>query len=275
MAEIINIPVNSIIYDIDIDISSITNLPKIYSQQYDNNSRYIRAKIWNNGAEYPIGIGATIEFACTKPSTKGVDKAAGIDTNGNIVFLLDQNITAVDGTFGAEFRITDLTNGRRATPKFYIHVDKSALNNDTVTDSEDFDVLGKLIIDANTAISGANNAANNANLEASNLEQLKNNVETATQTALNAAGDVTASNNYAKQSESWAIGNVFSGDTTKNSKYYSEQAANFAAIAEQYSSIVYPNIYIDLSTGELISVGGNNIVFTIDENGYLNSEVIV
>jgi hypothetical protein len=54
-----------------------------------------------------------------------------------------------------------------------------------------------------------------------------------------------------------------------------ESAANSAAIAAEYSSIVYPNLYIDTSTGELMSVGGENITFSIDSSGNLISEVTI
>lgn len=79
----------------------------------------------------------------------------------------------------------------------------------------------------------------------------------------------------ARLSKRWAVGGVEEGDEEDNSKYYAEQAENAAEIAQEYSGIIYPNIYIDIPTGNLMSVGGENIVFTIDTDGNLISEVIV
>jgi len=79
----------------------------------------------------------------------------------------------------------------------------------------------------------------------------------------------------ASAAKRWAVGGVESGDDTDNAKYYSEQAENYANIAQEYSDIVYPNLYIDIETGELNSVGGENITFIIDSNGFLVSEVTV
>lgn len=78
----------------------------------------------------------------------------------------------------------------------------------------------------------------------------------------------------ANLSKRYAVGGVEDGDTTDNAKYYAEQAKNAAELAEMYSDFVFPTLYIDIDTGELMSVGGENISFFIDENGYLNSEVL-
>lgn len=56
---------------------------------------------------------------------------------------------------------------------------------------------------------------------------------------------------------------------------YKNDAANSAEIAAMYAGFVYPNLYIDLATGQLMSIGGQNISFFIDNNGYLNSEVTI
>ncbi len=52
-----------------------------------------------------------------------------------------------------------------------------------------------------------------------------------------------------------------------------EDAANSAALAAEYSSIVYPTPFIDTTTMELNVTGGNVTLF-MDDNGNLNSEVI-
>lgn len=79
----------------------------------------------------------------------------------------------------------------------------------------------------------------------------------------------------ANLSKRYAVGGVVPEDSEDNARYYSERSANYAIIAQEYSSIIYPTLHIDMNTGELVSVGGENINFTIDSAGNLISEVTV
>jgi hypothetical protein len=126
-----------------------------------------------------------------------------------------------------------------------------------------------------TATGLATTATNNAINATQAAITATGNAENAAQAALDAAGDATASNNYSLQSKRWAIGTVVPEDAEDNAKYYSEVAQNAAQTASEYSSIVYPNLSIDITTGMLSSLGGENISFSLDANGNLISEVTV
>jgi hypothetical protein len=204
--------------------------------------------------------------------THGYIKAT-IEDDYFVVDLTNQ-VYAVEGKVKCNFQITSNSKWR-TSPEFIIKVDENNIQ-DSIESSNDFiafqqalNKLGDITADVNTVISKANTAISNANTATGNAN-------TATQKALYAAGDVTASNNYALQSKGWAIGDTsISGSSTNNSKYYSEQAANSAILASQYATIVYPNLYIDITTGELISSQGTNISFSIDSNGYLISDITI
>ena len=71
-----------------------------------------------------------------------------------------------------------------------------------------------------------------------------------------ATEQATKSEDNALLSKSYAVGTediVRENDSTDNSKYYYEQAKNYAEIAQQASGLVVPQFYIDFTTGCLMS----------------------
>lgn len=131
MADIITIPDGAIIYDIDLDLHNKTICHPVYAKQYDANTRYIRATIWNNGTTYTLQSSSTIYFAGTKFGNIGIDNYAGIDTYGRIIYKLSANDTATTQSYEAEFRIVDDSINLRSSPKFKIFIEKSALQDGT------------------------------------------------------------------------------------------------------------------------------------------------
>jgi hypothetical protein len=273
---------NDVVYYIDVDFYNRKHYEVVYAKQYDENARYIVATVWKDGQEYHLPSNAVVHFACTKPDRTGVLNQCEIQ-NGKIIYRITDQTTIKYGRFKAEFRVynqvleNNVTINRRLTsPSFFMDIDRSELDDDTVISTDEFNALtdaianlGDITADVNDAISRADSATSGANTA-------RDSANSAAQTALDAAGDVTASENYALQSQAWAIGVAsISGSLTNNSKYYSEQSANSAQLASQYASIVYPNLYIDIATGELVCTGGENIVFTIDASGCLISEITV
>ena len=84
---------------------------------------------------------------------------------------------------------------------------------------------------------------------------------------------------YAKNSEAWAVGTI---DGTvvpstdpryeNNSKYYAEQAEGYYDYVHEAAETHDPNFTIDWSTGELLYTGGY-FTFWIDANGFLKQGV--
>ena len=167
MANIITIAPEDIVYDINLDLQQKGQLETIDPRQYDTNTRFIRATIWNNGIQYPITSNVTIAFVCTKPDGLGIYNEAGIDNQGRIIYKITEQTTAKEGSFKADFRLydTDVINGenvaRLKTPfEFKIHVVKSNLDDNTVISQPEFNILtnniaiiGDLLVDVNMALS--------------------------------------------------------------------------------------------------------------------------
>lgn len=113
-----------------------------------------------------------------------------------------------------------------------------------------------------------------------------------------AADSVDSIGDSVERAEAWAVGTkdgtpVASTDTTyhNNSKYYAEKcyadsvdaesaaqsAADSAELAASYSQIIFPGVYIDFDTMELMQKDTpqpSNIVLTLDENKILSYDVV-
>lgn len=166
MAKVITIPQGAIIYEIDIELFRPMERPTIYTKQYDSNTRYIVANVYNDGEKYTLTTSDTIRFACTKPDGFGIYNECGIDSKGKIVYQITDQTTAKDGQFPAEFRIYNTYDEElgntvqqlKTTANLKMWVEKSALNNSTITSSDEANVLTDLIVEATKAINGANSA---------------------------------------------------------------------------------------------------------------------
>lgn len=90
--------------------------------------------------------------------------------------------------------------------------------------------------------------------------------ETATLKALDASDSAQISKRY-------AVGGVVSDDAQDNSKWYCQQAENYAKVAQEVTDIIYPEIYIDLDNGHFMVIGGNNFSVSLNSNGHLISAI--
>jgi len=159
MADIVTIPNRATIYELDIDIHNKTLLHPVYSKQYEDGSRFIKAKLWDDGIPYPILSTDTIYFAGTKNGNKGnlattvdtSDYIFGIDTDGCIIYQIRPNDTFTESSYEAEFRVLDVDNHLKATPKMKMFIEKSALQDSTPVTVDDGSVVVDLVSTTNEA----------------------------------------------------------------------------------------------------------------------------
>jgi hypothetical protein len=79
---------------------------------------------------------------------------------------------------------------------------------------------------------------------------------------------------YNKSSISYAVGGTGSrtGEDTDNSKYYSEKAKEEAEKAGSYANLIFPEFYLDASTGHLMCKQGKTVTVKV-ENDHILVEV--
>lgn len=184
MAEIINIPNNAVIYDIEIDLWEPIKRNTVYSKQWDTRTRYIRATVYNNGILYPLTTSDVIHYCATKPDGYSIDNFAGIDSEGKIIYWITDQTTAKDGQFDAEFRIfggTSENPERKGTPKFVMWIEKSAVNDNAVISSNEFNALTQTISSIEHLSEEVTEAVNNVHTAIGNLDAALEGVETLNQ----------------------------------------------------------------------------------------------
>lgn len=138
---------------------------------------------------------------------------------------------------------------------------------------------------AGIATQKASSAATSANSASADMQTATQKAATATQMAntatekaqaaasseTNATQKAQDSANSASLSKRYAVGGVVEEDKEDNSKWYCKQAENFAKVAQEITDIIYPETYIEIDTGHLMAIGGNNFSLFLDDQGHLNS----
>ena len=133
---------------------------------------------------------------------------------------------------------------------------------------------------ATNATASANSASADAQTATEKASTATNKAAEATQAATDAAesansarkkaGEASGSADDAKR---YAVGGVADGDAEDNSKYYCQQAKNYAKLAQEVTDIIYPDVSVNIDTGHLVATGGNNFSVTLDDTGHLISAI--
>jgi hypothetical protein len=256
---------SDIIYEIDVDLHGITNMPTVYAKQYDENARYIVATVWNDGNVYTIPEGTTAIFACTKPDGKGVANPCTIENN-KIIYEITLQTTIVHGSFGAEFRLfrtvmEDSITIQKAysTPKFKMFIDKTALLDSTLMSTDEVNVLTGLINNSNVVLNNMTVALNNAT-------ESTNNSIVATQNAINATNDSILA------TES-AISATTNANLAMNGAVEATETANIAAdrantYATEFEQILDQNFGINDNVISIITAWSSNKINNLYSNLY-------
>lgn len=161
MAKLITLPQNAITRLVELHLTGNKQVETVCVQQYDSKSVYIIATVYDNGILYPVTETDAVEYVATKPNGDGICNDCGRDSNGNIVYEITANTTAQCGWFDAQFKIHDSSGGTKSTPKFKMSIDRSALSNETIIGSPEFNALDELIKDANVALVNIKNISTN------------------------------------------------------------------------------------------------------------------
>lgn len=126
---------------------------------------------------------------------------------------------------------------------------------------------------ANSAAADAQIATEKATIASQMAGSATEKAQAAAHSAETATAKALAAADSAQLSQRYAVGGVVSDDAQDNSKWYCQQAENYAKVAQEVTDIIYPEIYVDLDTGHLMSIGGNNFSVSLDSNGHLISAI--
>ncbi len=125
-----------------VDLTEVSN-PVIYANQNDDDSRIAYCHIQNNGVDFPCD-GYYITIRIKKSNGNGLSKAIGYDgygsINGNIIsFPIIKEMTISPGRQIVDIEIFNKKDGELIySTVFYLRVQKGAISNNEITDSDDY-----------------------------------------------------------------------------------------------------------------------------------------
>lgn len=170
--------------EITLDISKQTQFVKISLPQGDNVDRVFKINLVNGIDTYTIPATATVRFEMTRKDGSLIYNNCPVENN-QAILEITPSISAVDGRFPAQFRITDSsTGGLIKSFRFHVLIHESVDIESAVVNTSEFTALQDMelrvgdiapaIHGAETATTNANNAINliNDTVEAINNETL-------------------------------------------------------------------------------------------------------
>ena len=159
--------------------------------QYDTGSRTLAFTLYNAQQPFTIPDGATAMIGGTKPDGHAFEYACTV-TDQTITCDVTEQMTAVAGYTDCEITLSKGTE-RLATANFKLHVERSALDQEDISDS-DFNYVLDL---TNTATAKASEAAKSATAAASSAKASADSATAAQGYAGKAASSATEAQGYA------------------------------------------------------------------------------
>ena len=191
--------------------------------QYDTGSRILAFTLYNAQQPFTIPSGATAVLGGTKPDGHAFEYACAI-SGQTITCTITEQMTAAAGYTDCEITLSKDME-RLATANFKLHVERSALDRDAISDS-DFTYVLDL---TNTATAKASEAAKSATAAAGSATAAADKASDAASSAKASADSATAAQNSAKASSDSASASAKSAKDSAASASASSDSASSAA----------------------------------------------
>lgn len=201
--------------------------------QYDTGSRTLAFTLYNAQQPFTIPDGATAMIGGTKPDGHAFEYICTV-TDQTITCDVTEQMTAVAGYTDCEITLSKDME-RLATANFKLHVERSALDRDAISDS-DFTYVLDL---TNTATAKASEAAKSATAAAGSATAAADKASDAASSAKASADSATAAQGYAGKAASSAT----------EAQGYADSALTAATNAAGYAGEAEYRLMIDPDTG--------------------------
>lgn len=203
--------------------------------QYDTGSRILAFTLYNAQQPFTIPSGATAVLGGTKPDGHAFEYACAI-SGQTITCTITEQMTAAAGYTDCEITLSKDME-RLATANFKLHVERSALDRDAISDS-DFTYVLDL---TNTATAKASEAAKSATAAAGSATAAADKASDAASSAKASADSATAAQGYAGKAASSAT----------EAQGYADSALTAATNAAGYAGEAEYRLMINPETGHL------------------------
>lgn len=245
-----------IIHNTSVDFVSRYISAPVHLVQFDNSMPIIEVKLYSNGTPYVIPAGMNVNIRTRKPDGNVIyNPVLGCDSTRTIVYVeATQQMCAAKGDMYPIIEIADLVN-IAASGYFYVQIDTNPVNAGDIESTpeakaiQDFVDVAKSWAVGDTGVRVDEDTDNakyyagvasmfesDASVHANDAIKAAIDAKTA---ELDAATHVGEAEDFAKESESWAIGGTGTraGEDTDNSKYYSDQAAQAVSDANDNATL--------------------------------------
>ena len=142
-----------IVKRIDIEMSGGSRWYMATAMQGDRATRYISARLLDDGERYVIPDDAEVNVSVRKPDGHQVYNAAAVDSDGRVIFELTRQMLAAVGAIRGNIEIQSKDNMQLIRScTFEIEVEESVRNDEDIVSSGEFTALDKKTKEANDLI---------------------------------------------------------------------------------------------------------------------------
>ncbi len=154
-----------IIREITVDVAKTNVFQAIVAKQFDNNSRFLKVTVTNNGEALTIPTSASVIINALRGDGNAKAFVGSVNDDGTVTVPLSNWMLQLDDTVKCDISIVT-TNSKLTTTMFSLIVEEAAYGGSDISDDPDYDLLVQLLEDCDNATFAANKAASLANAKA-------------------------------------------------------------------------------------------------------------
>ena len=180
--------------DITVDVAKKNLFQALVAKQNDNNSRFLRVTICNEGAKIEVPSTATALINAERADNSSKAFAGTVNSDGTVTVPLTNWMLGLDDIVRCSISVIGSDEQKLTSTSFSIDVEAAEYEGSDITDDENYDVLITLISDvsdAKLACETATIAANSATELAQGAATAANNAATAAASAAVAAEEIS------------------------------------------------------------------------------------
>lgn len=180
--------------DITVDVAKKNLFQALVAKQNDNNSRFLKVTICNEGTKIEVPSTATVLINAERADNSSKAFAGTVNSDGTVTVPLTNWMLGLDDIVRCSISVIGSDEQKLTSTSFSIDVEAAEYEGSDITDDENYDVLITLISDvsdAKLACETATIAANSATELAQGAATAANNAATAAASAATAAEEVS------------------------------------------------------------------------------------
>lgn len=245
-----------IIKEITVDVAKKNLFQAIVAKQNDNNSRFLKVTLCNEGEKITVPSAASVIINAERADDSSAGFMGTVNSDGTVTVPLTSWMLALDDVVRCSISVIDTEEQKLTSTSFSIDVEAAEFSDTDITEDENYDILIRLISDcadaklncetatakAGSATTAANLAAKSANDAATAANKAKEDADTAT----SSANTATKAANNAATAANTAKGNA--DKAAQDATTAAERAESAAqAVGDVIDGIVFKDTDNDLS----------------------------